>query len=810
MPGESRKILLEIQSIRQNLHNLFVIMSGRRRRKMQNAIAMKLNTFTKLQRNIITAIIIFFLSFFLSRAVFFDISAPFFIPLWAYINLHKKEYKNYALLGGAIGALTLDIGQLLILILQLLLYSAFEKTIRGKLLIVKVAAAVFIGQFVWQTLYYQQLPTSALLVSISIDVILTVFISLFLKRSMFILDLKEDSPRGAESLISLWIIIAIALTGTITIQIGHFNLALFLLHLIICINAFYSPFHLVIMSTTMIAGLYSVSTLSFTSMITVYILTAITASFSKPFRQIGIACFSFIPSFFFLLFDATLPLDSVYFSSIICASFTFIFLPLRKIFVVSENNLVVDNRSHKPEETVEREIDNLMSYLSFMQRQLIKQVNNTQQTEKIMGTEFDVCMNCVKFDNCWAAQKGQMRQHAEQWFFYNKLNYDLERLKVEDTIGRHCIRKDRFLKEIAAQSIKQITQMQMNQAKKMFALQLNDVMKNVETNVQHLSKDGQRDEMEHALIQQMLQQDIDCIRVQHHINRNDARTITVYVNNLYSYTPHVENKIVQILDNHFQENFHCTSYEKDENQSIWRIRFEAVIRFEFNYKVFSRSKKRHYISGDAHSVLMLNDGLAAFLLSDGMGHNEQARKESDELIEWMKELLACQMSPEVAMHTMHYLYSLKNDSEIYATLDVAFINLMNGKLYCWKAGGMGTYIVRGNRVIKVNSYSPPIGSSAQFFVSIGEQELKSNDMIVLVSDGLFSERGNWDEQEQFFCATIARLLEKNISIHTLLYELIDEYAYRYPLTDDCTIIAIEVKHIHSEWKIIRSNAQILV
>ena len=404
---------------------------------MQNVIAMRLNNLTKLQRNIITALMIFFLSFFLSRAVFFEIAAPFFIPLWAYINLHEKENKNYALLGGAIGALTLSIGQLLILILQLFFYSAFEKTVRGKLLIVKVAAAVFLGQFVWQTLYYRALPSSELLVSIAIDVILTIFISLFLKRSMYIFNLKEDSPRGIESLVSLWIVIAIALTGTITIQIGHFNLALFLLHLIICINAFYSPFHLVIMSTTVIAGLYSVSTLSFTSMITVYILTAIVASFAKPFRQIGIACFSFIPSFFFLLFDVTLPLDSIYFSSIICAAFTFIFLPLKKLFIVGESSLVTEVKSYKQEETVAKEVDNLMNYLSFMQRQLLKQVDRTQQVDKVTGTEFDVCMNCVKFDSCWAAQNGQMRPHAEQWFFYNKLNYELERLKVEDTIGRH-------------------------------------------------------------------------------------------------------------------------------------------------------------------------------------------------------------------------------------------------------------------------------------------------------------------------------------------------------------------------------------
>ena len=56
------------------------------------------------------------------------------------------------------------------------------------------------------------------------------------------------------------------------------------------------------------------------------------------------------------------------------------------------------------------------------------------------------------------------------------------------------------------------------------------------------------------------------------------------------------------------------------------------------------------------------------------------------------------MDPETTMHTLHYMMSLQNDNDSYATVDLALIDLQKGELWSWKAGSMSTYLIRGNEM----------------------------------------------------------------------------------------------------------------
>ena len=47
------------------------------------------------------------------------------------------------------------------------------------------------------------------------------------------------------------------------------------------------------------------------------------------------------------------------------------------------------------------------------------------------------------------------------------------------------------------------------------------------------------------------------------------------------------------------------------------------------------------------------------------------------------------------MHTLHYMMSLNGMDDMYATLDLALIDLQDGRLWSWKAGSMSTYIKTG-------------------------------------------------------------------------------------------------------------------
>ena len=63
--------------------------------------------------------------------------------------------------------------------------------------------------------------------------------------------------------------------------------------------------------------------------------------------------------------------------------------------------------------------------------------------------------------------------------------------------------------------------------------------------------------------------------------------------------------------------------------------------------------------------------LTAVLLSDGMGQDINAYRESRKVIRLMRECLDRKMDPETAMHTLHYMMSLNGLDDMYATLDLA-------------------------------------------------------------------------------------------------------------------------------------------
>ena len=74
------------------------------------------------------------------------------------------------------------------------------------------------------------------------------------------------------------------------------------------------------------------------------------------------------------------------------------------------------------------------------------------------------------------------------------------------------------------------------------------------------------------------------------------------------------------------------------------------------------------------------------------------------------------MNPETAMHTLHYMMSLNGLDDMYATLDLALIDLQDGRLWSWKAGSMSTYIKRGNDFLRLDSKSVPVGFLPSFSV----------------------------------------------------------------------------------------------
>ena len=212
-----------------------------------------------------------------------------------------------------------------------------------------------------------------------------------------------------------------------------------------------------------------------------------------------------------------------------------------------------------------------------------------------------------------------------------------------------------------------------------------------------------------------------------------------------------ERMILPILYEVFSEPFQVEKISEHKAPfNHFQVRFHSSVRYKIEYDIYSKAKGTNLVSGDSHSIFHIHPGLVAVMLSDGMGQNREARRESRRLVRLMRECLTNNMNPETAMHTLHYVLSLNREVDMYATIDFALVDLQKGSFVVWKAGGMSTYILRGEKLLKVDGSSAPVGFMPVFSIETEKVSLLADDYVVMVSDGLFSSQYDWDEQEQYF------------------------------------------------------------
>src|SRR5690625_1620325 len=133
----------------------------------------------------------------------------------------------------------------------------------------------------------------------------------------------------------------------------------------------------------------------------------------------------------------------------------------------------------------------------------------------------------------------------------------------------------------------------------------------------------------------------------------------------------------------------------------------------------------------------LGKGKYALAISDGMGNGIRAREESMETLRLLEQILRTGISEQVAIKSINSILALRTTDEIFATLDLAMINLHNATLRCLKIGSSPSYIKRGKEIIPIEGNNLPIGIIEQVELETVKDTLKSGDILIMMSDGIF-------------------------------------------------------------------------
>ena len=158
-------------------------------------------------------------------------------------------------------------------------------------------------------------------------------------------------------------------------------------------------------------------------------------------------------------------------------------------------------------------------------------------------------------------------------------------------------------------------------------------------------------------------------------------------------------------------------------------------KYDACFGVAHAIKEGEKVSGDTHTVIRINEHSFLMALSDGMGSGEYARKVSETAISLIEAFYRSEMPTDIVLDTINKLLCFNRD-ERFTCIDIAEIDLNTLTASFIKIGAPVGIIVRKGEIKVLESHTLPLGILDNLHPATCREQLKNNDLIVFMSDGV--------------------------------------------------------------------------
>lgn len=154
------------------------------------------------------------------------------------------------------------------------------------------------------------------------------------------------------------------------------------------------------------------------------------------------------------------------------------------------------------------------------------------------------------------------------------------------------------------------------------------------------------------------------------------------------------------------------------------------IKFGVSQKAFKDN-----ICGDSY-LIYEDTEYNLYLLSDGMGNGEEAKKRSKLLIDLFVKFRKCRVEIDKSILFLNYILKSEHFNDSYATLDLLVYDKNQNKFYFYKNGSCCSYIINSKGINVIYGNELPIGIVDNISLKKEIIEIDENSYIVMVSDGI--------------------------------------------------------------------------
>lgn len=208
------------------------------------------------------------------------------------------------------------------------------------------------------------------------------------------------------------------------------------------------------------------------------------------------------------------------------------------------------------------------------------------------------------------------------------------------------------------------------------------------------------------------------------------------------------SKIQKILEKNLKEELmpNEAKNKKMNKQGKRAFSYLSADKYIIQIGQATKIKNDSPISGDSLLQIRLNDGKYLLAISDGMGSGPEARKSSQIAIKMLERLLMTGFDKDTSIDLINTTIMNVNE-EIFATLDIAIIDLYKGKIEFIKNGACPTYLKNKKKVQIVKSLNLPAGILNNLNLTIYDKDIEDQDIMVMCSDGILDSNVEYKNKE---------------------------------------------------------------
>ena len=368
----------------------------------------------------------------------------------------------------------------------------------------------------------------------------------------------------------------------------------------------------------------------------------------------------------------------------------------------------------------------------------------TQTENKIVNELFDILLDKQEIDRedllkTFAKFNNYIVQYNDEKIS-KRMNNDIEQI-VKAVNYAYKISKSNFIWEEKVKSNKKNVQAQLDGVSK--AISSIAVKMEKEIN-QEKDFDEEKNKVIKALeVKDILVDGID-------INKKDNRYfIDVYLQEDSKISENADfDKIQKVLEKSLNEKLmrNEVKIKKQNKQGKRIISFLSADKYVIQIGQATKIKNDSPVSGDSLLQIRLNDGKYLVALSDGMGTGPDARKSSQIAIKMLERLLMSGFDKDTSIDLINTTIMNANE-EIFATLDIAIVDLYNGKIEFIKNGACPTYVKNKKKVQIVKSLSLPAGILNNINLTTYDKDIENQDILVMCSDGILDANVEYKNKE---------------------------------------------------------------